>query len=95
MALDQSGPLELVDGLKAADAEDVVRWSLARRPDRAQLADSFGRYDGTDGYDLAALRADLAASRSCSAATTANNSSATAKKSRYPAPTRRECPREP
>jgi hypothetical protein len=29
-------------------------------PDHAQLAASFGRFMGTDGYDLTQLRADLA-----------------------------------
>lgn len=33
---------------------------MVRRADHAQLAASFGRFMGTQGYDLADLRADLA-----------------------------------
>jgi hypothetical protein len=51
--------LELVDAAELAEMLTFIsRWLAG--PDQAQLAASFGRYVGTDGYDLTELRTDAA-----------------------------------
>jgi hypothetical protein len=51
--------LELIDAAELVEALTFIsRWLAG--PDRAQLAASFHRFVGTDGYDLAALHTDLA-----------------------------------
>jgi hypothetical protein len=51
--------LELVDAAELAEMLTFISQWLAG-PDQAQLAASFGRYVGTDGYDLTELRTDVA-----------------------------------
>jgi hypothetical protein len=53
--------LELIDAAELAEALTFISQWLAS-PDQAQLAVSFGRFVGTDSYDLASLHADLARS---------------------------------
>jgi hypothetical protein len=50
--------LELIDATELAEALTFISQWLAG-PDHAQLATSFGRFVGTDSYDLTALRTDL------------------------------------
>lgn len=51
--------LELIDAAELAEALAFISQWLTG-PDQAQLAASFGRFIGTDSYDLTGLRADLA-----------------------------------
>jgi hypothetical protein len=51
--------LELIDATELAEMLTFISQWLAG-PDRDQLADSFTRFTGTDGYDLTELRTDLA-----------------------------------
>ncbi|MDQ2848281.1 MAG: hypothetical protein M3Y77_18465 [Actinomycetota bacterium] len=51
--------LELIDAAELAETLGFISEWLAGA-DHAQLDDSFGRFVGTDGYDLTALRTDLA-----------------------------------
>jgi hypothetical protein len=51
--------LELIDAAELAEALTFISQWLAG-PDQAQLAASFGRFVGNDGYDITALRSDLA-----------------------------------
>jgi hypothetical protein len=51
--------LELVDAAELAEALTFISQWLSGT-DQAQLAASFGRFVGTDSYDLPALRGDLA-----------------------------------
>jgi hypothetical protein len=69
--------LELIDATELAEGLTFISQWLAG-PDHAQLAASFGRFVGTDSYDLTALPTDLP-HFTCSEATTASNSSATTK----------------
>ena len=51
--------LELVDAAELAEILTFIsQWHTG--PDLAQLAASFSRFIGTDGYDLSELRTDLA-----------------------------------
>jgi len=51
--------LEVIDAVELAETLTFIdRWLAGA--EHAQLAASFHRYMGTDGYDLAELRADLA-----------------------------------
>ncbi len=51
--------LELIDAAELAEALTFIsQWRAG--PDQAQLTASFGRFVGTDSYDLTALRSDLA-----------------------------------
>jgi hypothetical protein len=51
--------LESVDAAELAEMLTFIGQWLAG-PDHAQLATSFGRFVGVDGYNLAQLRTDLA-----------------------------------
>jgi hypothetical protein len=51
--------LDLADATELAETLTFISEWLAG-PDHAQLAASFGRLMGTQGYDLAELRTDLA-----------------------------------
>jgi hypothetical protein len=51
--------LEQIDATELADALTFISQWLTG-PDQAQLAASFGRFVGTDNYDLTALGTDLA-----------------------------------
>jgi hypothetical protein len=51
--------LELIDATELAEMLTFISQWLAG-PDEAELAASFRRYVGTDGYDLTELRTDLA-----------------------------------
>jgi hypothetical protein len=51
--------LELIDAAELAEALTFIGQWLSGT-DQTQLADSFGRFVGTDDYDLTALRTDLA-----------------------------------
>jgi hypothetical protein len=51
--------LDLTDAAELAEMLTFISQWLTG-PDHAQLAASFGRFMGTDGYDLADLRTDLA-----------------------------------
>jgi len=51
--------LDLADATELAEMLTFISEWLAG-PDHAELAASFGRFMGTQGYDLAALRTDLA-----------------------------------
>lgn len=51
--------LEFLDASEIAETLTFISQWLAST-DHAQLADSFCRFVGTDGYDLNALRTDLA-----------------------------------
>lgn len=51
--------LELIDAAELAETLTFISQWLAST-DQAQLAASFHRFVGVDGYDLTALRSDLA-----------------------------------
>jgi hypothetical protein len=51
--------LDLADAAELTEMLTFISEWLAG-PDHAQLAASFGRFIGTQGYDLAELRTDLA-----------------------------------
>ena len=50
--------LDLADATELAEMLSFISEWLAR-PDHAELTASFGRFMGTQGYDLAELRTDL------------------------------------
>jgi hypothetical protein len=75
--------LDLADAIELAEMLTFISQWL-HGTDHAQLAASFGRFIGTQGYDLPPCAATWPASPSCSATTTESNSSAPATAEHWP-----------